>query len=445
MNVTDLAPDKEKRKTEPVGNGHTKGIQRILLYSHDTFGLGNIRRMLAVAAQLAADGEDRHILLITGSPVVQGVDMPGHIEWLKLPGLCRDVRGEYRVRSLPLARSRVLALRAELIRCAVEAYSPDLVMVDKSPSGVEGEFMAALKTLATRPEGRPPTVLLLRDILDDGAVTRRLWERRDYHRIIADHYDLVLVAGQPDLFDVARHYGFPESTARHLRYCGYIRRPELSSIRPSPRSGRVVVTPGGGGDGTALLQTYLTGLAQGRSRHIRESLIVMGPEMDNTAQETIRTLASRCKNVELITYHREIPRLMAQAAVLVCMCGYNTICESLALGRPVVTIPRIRPVREQIMRAHAFAARGWLHTLHPDEFCPASLLDAVDKQLARPLQFSADDGPDFGGLDRIAYWVHRLLAARAAGTKIEDISAPAFWPSADRRVELRRLTRQAQP
>ncbi len=430
---------------EPGGNTHAKGLRRILLYSHDTFGLGNIRRMLAVATQLVADGDDRHVLLITGSPMVQGVDMPGRIEWVKLPGLRRDVNGECRVRSLPLERSRVLALRAELIRCAVEAYCPDLVMVDKSPSGVEGEFMPALEALTTRPGGKPPTILLLRDILDDGAATRRLWEGRRYHRIIAAHYDLVLVAGQPDLFDVARHYGFPESTTRRLRYCGYIRRPELSSIRPSPKPGRVLVTPGGGGDGTVLLRTYLTGLARGHTRHIRESVIVMGPEMDDAARENIRTLASRCRHVELITYHREIPRLMAQAAVLVCMCGYNTICESLALERPVVAIPRIRPVREQLIRARTFAARRWLRMLHPAELSPASLLRAVDGQLARPLRLAANEGPDFGGLERIAYWVRRLLAARADRTAAEGVSTPPFGPTTSRTAEPCQITRQVQP
>ena len=40
---------------------------RILLYSHDTYGLGHLRRSLTIANQLAVDVKKSHQLLITGS------------------------------------------------------------------------------------------------------------------------------------------------------------------------------------------------------------------------------------------------------------------------------------------------------------------------------------------------------------------------------------------
>ena len=44
------------------------GNARALVYSHDTFGLGNLRRMLAVAGSLLDRGTVGSVLLITGSP-----------------------------------------------------------------------------------------------------------------------------------------------------------------------------------------------------------------------------------------------------------------------------------------------------------------------------------------------------------------------------------------
>jgi predicted glycosyltransferase len=49
---------------------------KILLYSHDTYGLGHLRRSLSIAAQIARDIPQAHQLLITGSMVAGAFDLP---------------------------------------------------------------------------------------------------------------------------------------------------------------------------------------------------------------------------------------------------------------------------------------------------------------------------------------------------------------------------------
>jgi predicted glycosyltransferase len=44
-------------------------------------------------------------------------------------------------------------------------------------------------------------------------------------------------------------------------------------------------------------------------------------------------------------------RLLGAADVVVCMGGYNTVCEILSLGKPSLIIPREQPRREQLIRA----------------------------------------------------------------------------------------------
>jgi hypothetical protein len=47
-----------------------QAIKRSLTYSHDTFGLGNIRRMLEVARHMVEPSDQVSILVATGTPML---------------------------------------------------------------------------------------------------------------------------------------------------------------------------------------------------------------------------------------------------------------------------------------------------------------------------------------------------------------------------------------
>jgi len=49
------------------------GVKRILVYSHDTFGLGNIKRMLEISKHLVAAYTNVSVLIISGSPIVHAL------------------------------------------------------------------------------------------------------------------------------------------------------------------------------------------------------------------------------------------------------------------------------------------------------------------------------------------------------------------------------------
>ena len=78
-------------------------MKRILIYSHDTFGLGNIRRMLEVARHLVESSPQVSVLVITGSPMLHAFRIPARIDYVKLPCLSRNVEGRYGSRSLELS------------------------------------------------------------------------------------------------------------------------------------------------------------------------------------------------------------------------------------------------------------------------------------------------------------------------------------------------------
>ncbi len=383
--------------------------RRILIYSHDTFGLGNIRRMLAIAEHLAASDAAAHVLVLSGSPMLHSFRISSRIDFIKLPCLSRDTEGRYRPRSLPMSRDAVLAMRGRLIQSAAEHFQPDLILIDKKPLGVGGELDALFDNLRHLAR-RPAVALVLRDILDTPVVTQTIWRRHHYHDVIARHYDLVLVAGQPEIFDLAREYDFPEATRQKLRYCGYIYRHRLGYRPHRPAAGtarHLLVTVGGGGDGVRIIETLLLALAQRPSeRAPLQTRIITGPEMSASDREHLSQLATGQPDITLDDFSTDLEGEIARADLIISMGGYNTVCEVLGAGKRAIVVPRIRPVAEQFMRAQRLADRGLLRWIHPDALTPRALARAIDDALATSPPSTG--ALDLFGLDRIGYWANRL-------------------------------------
>ena len=55
-------------------------LSRILLYSHDTFGLGHIRRSRTLANAITAADENTTALILTGSPVAGRFTFPERVD-----------------------------------------------------------------------------------------------------------------------------------------------------------------------------------------------------------------------------------------------------------------------------------------------------------------------------------------------------------------------------
>lgn len=236
---------------------------RILLYSHDTFGLGHLRRTLSVAEQLHRDLPNVHQLILTGSMVAGAFGLPPQVDLVKLPALSKRSTGAYKARALPLSLRQTLAWREQMILEAVRIFEPHVVLVDKVAAGVHGELLPALRELKT---WRPATALVLgmRDIEDGPDVTRAEWQTNGTLHLMASVYDKILLYGRRDLFDPVAAYGIPPHTAGKIVECGYLRRD--AALRSSEMVRRelgatskplVVVTVGGGGDGFEIIRTAL--------------------------------------------------------------------------------------------------------------------------------------------------------------------------------------------
>ena len=380
---------------------------KILLYSHDTFGLGNIHRTLLVAEALTGALPAAAVLIVTGSPVIHALRIPDGMDYVKLPCLDRLAAERCQPRFLSSWSDDVKRMRRDILRKAALGFDPDLVIVDKRATGVDGELLGTLAAL--RRLRRPPRIVLgLRDILDEPARTRRVLAKSHAFATIERYYDEVWVYGTPVVFDPVREYGFPEAVARKTVFCGYLR----TGTEGRPSDGgppRVLVTTGGSGDGSDVVEAYLEGLLGLPRRFALRTTIVFGPQMPPANRTQLRTRYGAMADVTFVDFEPNLTARYAESDVVVSMAGYNTVCELLSCGVRAVLVPRGQPVREQLLRARLLAARGLFDMVEPDALVPDLLLATVRAALARPVPAAVID---LEGLSRVRARVTALLADR---------------------------------
>lgn len=428
-------------------------MRRIVVYSHDTFGLGNIRRMLAISKQLVDTLPDVSVLLITGSPVVHSFRLPQRLDYIKLPSLSRTDSDDYTAKYLATAIDETIMLRSSLILQAVISFQPDLILVDKKPLGVKHELQAALAWARAH---LPATknVLILRDILDTPATTIAVWKKHDYHAAIEAFYELVLVLGTPEIFDPVREYAFPAAVADKVRFVGYTRRDgaQLSSSTIRQQLGLqagealILTTPGGGQDGAALLKAFVASIDGVVAQQPARSLIVTGPELPDADRSVLHRAVAHTQHVSIVEFTDDLLSYMAAADLLVSMGGYNTVCEILSVGKPAVVVPRARPVQEQVMRAGRMAELGLFQMLHPDELTPQRLTQSILRGLEQHHTPPEALTPvDLGALPRITATVAALLANDTAATGHEQAAEGVPAVPQRRQDWLSRFVRQLAP
>lgn len=387
---------------------------RLMVYSHDAFGLGNLRRMLAICEYLLKDHNNLSILLVSGSPMLQAFRLPKGLDYIKLPCLNRGQSGTLSAKYLGTELEETLKWRSHLIHSAALHFKPDVLLVDKKPYGIQKELLSTLEYLAAH---LPNTkkALLLRDILDSPAKTIGEWKQHGYYEAIQSWYDQVLVVGMAELFEVAQEYQFPLPIAQTVRYCGYIRksfqglnRVELRwFLRIKPSEKLVLVTPGGGEDGYPLVKAYLAGLKHLPAQMKLRSVILCGPEMPLSQQQDIREQALKYSGVEVQVFTDNLLGYLDAADAVVSMGGYNTLTEILSLDKRTVVVPRISPSQEQLIRAERFMRNGLIRAIHPDHLQPKTLMQAVIAQLEDRATPSLE--LDFNGLPNIANQLSNLF------------------------------------
>jgi predicted glycosyltransferase len=384
--------------TEASPNGHqlpAKAMVRskkpdgpsVMHYCHDSYGLGHLRRTLAVAQHLRTHTPSISQLIVTGSPVPQNFPFPEGTDYIKLPSVVKVGAGQYESRFMPTPFSGVQSLRSDIVLSAARHFDPDVLIVDHAPAGLEGEIVATLRYFKTR-RRETRLILGLRDIIDEPAAVRHAWKQAGIYSLLDNTYDRILVYGDRDVYDVVREYAFSPRAAGKTRYVGYLRResgarsPEQIRKDLNLRTDRLVLaTAGGGEDGYTLFQVMLATLRR-RPEPVRfDCLLVAGPLMSKRERDALIGMAGSTVALRILPFAEDMTSYIAAADVVISMGGYNSVCEILSFSRPAIVVPRVRPRQEQLLRAKALSQRRLLRMIHPAELSPGRLLDEVNALL----------------------------------------------------------------
>jgi predicted glycosyltransferase len=221
---------------------------------------------------------------------------------------------------------------------------------------------------------------------------------------LRDLYDDIWIYGLPQMCDPLAGIALPRAVKRKISYTGYLHRhvpvaPKSMALEGFGDEPYILVTPGGGGDGDALVDWVLRAYEHDRRLPYR-AVVVLGPFMQSELQAEFMQRAESLRDVRVITFDAHLETLIAEAAGVVAMGGYNTFCEILSFDKRAILVPRTTPRLEQFIRAQQANELGLARMLPDDGRRDAQVMARALRELPAQRQPSETVIP--GLLDGLA-------------------------------------------
>lgn len=395
---------------------HRLDNANVLIYSHDSFGLGHLRRCREIAHSLVEHYKGVRVLILSGSPIIGSFDFRARVDFVRIPSVVKLRNGDYTSLNTHIDLQQTLSIRSSIINHTAKVFEPDIFLVDKEPLGLRGEVR---ETLEEFKGSRTRVVLGLRDIMDEPEALRREWSRRDIAGVLEGYYDEVWVYGHELMGNPLADIGMPKRVLDRLVFTGYIMRrlPAAPTAEwQLPETPYLLVTTGGGGDGKELIDWVLRAYESGAPMPF-PALVVLGPFMAIRDRHDFIRRSRRLDNVTVRTFSSNMELLMERAAAVVSMGGYNTFCEILSFDKRALLVPRSTPRKEQLIRARRASRLGLLRYLDGDGRRETSeMVAALDALPDQPL-------PSVSGIERMLHGLDTINTRVLALIESEDDAA----------------------
>jgi len=404
--VTQSFPQAPLKRPVRTANTESRKL-RIALYSHDTLGIGHMRRNLLISQALSHSNLRPSILLITGARQASATQMPQGIDCVTLPALYKENNNHDHSRSLDIPVQDLTKIRAQMIQASVAAFDPDVFIVDNMPRGALGELDATLSDIRWR--GRTHCVLGLQDVLDEPEWVKSEWCKANNEQIIRNFYHKVWIYGDPNVYDAVHGYSMTRDIADKVSYTGYFDRrirfehhnehaTTQSHAELGLPAGRFVLClMGGGQDGACLTRAF----AHATLPSDTFGVIVTGPFMPAEAKTELHRIAATRTNLKILEFVDEPTLLLQQADCVIAMGGYNVVSEILSFEKHALIVPRITPRKAQLLRAERLNALGMIDIIYPEHLTPEGVSAWLNNAAKHPGIPSVHTQLDFGGLSRL--------------------------------------------
>jgi predicted glycosyltransferase len=376
----------------------------VFFYVQHLLGIGHLRRAVTLARALSRGGLE--VTLASGGMAIPIAELGGTRVVQLPPVRATDMSFKELVddEGQQIDEAWRERRRDALLAAWTEA-APALLLFELFPFGRWGmrfELLALLEA-ASQARPRPLVVSSVRDIL----VAKTKPERYDQMvNLAAEHFDHVLVHGDPDLVSFYETLPQARRIADRIHYTGYV--VDESGVPGGPGAdgdGEVLVSAGGGRVGQHLLESAIGARALSSLRE-QTWRVLAGYHLDEAGLRTLRRQAPDGVIVERA--RSDFPSLLMNCTLSISQAGYNTIMEALRAGCRIVASPYAgQEETEQTRRAELLAAKGALEIVPEDTLTPESLAAAIDRAKARPPPAQArirTDGAE-ASLALIAGWL----------------------------------------
>lgn len=341
--------------------------RRVLFWVQHLLGVGHLARATRLAQAMQAAG--LRVTLVSGGLAVPGFPAEGQ-HHVQLPPVMAGTgfAGLVLPDGRPVTPAYLDARRDQLL-ALFDAAAPDVLMTEAFPFG-RRQMRFELDPLLMAARGRARVVASVRDILQARAKRGRDAETVE---TILNHYDRVLVHGDPAFADLSDTFPLADRIADRVMHTGLVTPPP-----PVPSAERfdVVVSAGGGAVGGALIRAALGAAALSPGRW----LVITGPNLPEAEVQ-----AAAGPGVQVSRFRSDFGSLLASARVSVSQAGYNTVGDLLVAGTRAVLVPYASDGEtEQTERASRLAAAGRAVVVSGDSLSPKRLVQAIDAALGGP-------------------------------------------------------------
>jgi len=377
---------------------------RIFFYVQHLLGIGHIARASRIANALVKDGFD--VTVVTGGLPVPGFPAEG-IKTVALPAVVASNAGFSGLADADgrPAGEEFLNARRERLLEAFHAARPDVVIIEAFPFGRRQMRFELLPLLAAieKAEPRPKLVSSVRDILQEN---RKAGRDAETVALVKEHFDAVLVHGDPGFVRLEDTFPLTPEIADRLRYTGLVAPPPA----PEPiETFDIIASAGGGAVGAELI-----GAAKQAAAMLPDDLrwlLISGPNLPEADFAALSRDAPA--NVTLVRFRRDFPSLLRGAKVSISQAGYNTVGDLLRTQCRAILIPFVADGEtEQTVRAERLQALDLADILPEKGLTSGHLKEAVEKALAAPRRRSVL--LDLAGAEKTAGIIRSLIAESLA-------------------------------
>ncbi len=380
-------------------------MKALHFHCQHSLGLGHLVRSFALAEAL---GRSFAVTLFVGGRLPESLALPRGIALRELPALRMgsDVHFVAEHGATPLAD--LLATRRELLLTALRAEQPVAIVVELFPFGRKQLAPELLPWIEAARAQRARVFTSVRDIL----VTRRDPAAHDARAaaVLNAHFDGVLVHADPQLARLEDSFHPAQPLTIPVHYTGLVARAGAPAhVAREKRSG-IVVSAGGGRVGERVLQVALAAQPMLFAERGDGMRVIGGPFAEDAAWSALTRAAVERPG---LTLERTLPDLrpaLANAAVSISQCGYNTAVELIATRTPGVVIPFEAPFEdEQLRRAQRLEALGWVRLVREADATPENLCEAIRERASCTLPHTS---LALGGAERTRALLERELGGR---------------------------------